>query len=216
MIEELGVPAPTKWADLWDERLEGEILMQNSVRDAFTVALKSLGYSLNTQNPDELQQAKDELIRQKPLVQAYVIDQVRDKMIGGEAAVGAIYSGEMLYIQNAVKEQEADFTLEYVIPEDGTNYWVDSWVIPANAEHKENAEKWIDFLCRPDIAKKNFEYITYATPNKGAYELLDEELKQNKALFPDLSALTNCEIIQYPGEEADALYNELWKEVKAN
>ena len=90
--------------------------MQNSVRDAFTVALKSLGYSLNTQNPDELQQAKDELIRQKPLVQAYVIDQVRDKMIGGEAAVGAIYSGEMLYIQNAVKEQEADFTLEYVIP----------------------------------------------------------------------------------------------------
>ena len=185
MIEELGVPAPTKWADLWDERLEGEILMQNSVRDAFTVALKSLGYSLNTQNPDELQQAKDELIRQKPLVQAYVIDQVRDKMIGGEAAVGAIYS-------------------------------VDSWVIPANAEHKENAEKWIDFLCRPDIAKKNFEYITYATPNKGAYELLDEELKQNKALFPDLSALTNCEIIQYPGEEADALYNELWKEVKAN
>lgn len=216
MIEELGVPAPTKWADLWDERLEGEILMQNSVRDAFTVALKSLGYSLNTQNPDELQQAKDELIRQKPLVQAYVIDQVRDKMIGGEAAVGAIYSGEMLYIQNAVKEQETDFTLEYVIPEDGTNYWVDSWVIPANAEHKENAEKWIDFLCRPDIAKKNFEYITYATPNKGAYELLDEELKQNKALFPDLSALTNCEIIQYPGEEADALYNELWKEVKAN
>ena len=216
MIEELGVPAPTKWADLWDERLEGEILMQNSVRDAFTVALKSLGYSLNTQNPDELQQAKDELIRQKPLVQAYVIDQVRDKMIGGEAAVGAIYSGEILYIQNAVKEQEADFTLEYVIPEDGTNYWVDSWVIPANAEHKENAEKWIDFLCRPDIAKKNFEYITYATPNKGAYELLDEELKQNKALFPDLSALTNCEIIQYPGEEADALYNELWKEVKAN
>ena len=62
-------------------------------------------------------------------------------MIGGEAAVGAIYSGEMLYIQNAVKEQEADFTLEYVIPEDGTNYWVDSWVIPANAEHKEKCRK---------------------------------------------------------------------------
>jgi len=215
-IEELGVPAPTKWADLWDTRLSGEILMQNSVRDAFTVALKSLGYSLNTTNPDELEQAKEKLIQQKPLVQAYVIDQVRDKMIGGEAAVGVIYSGEMLYIQNAVKEQDADFSLEYVIPEDGTNYWVDSWVIPANAQHKENAEKWIDFLCRPDIAKRNFEYITYATPNKGAYELLDDELKNNKALFPDISSLKNCEIIQYPGDEADALYNELWKEIKAN
>lgn len=215
-FEELGVPAPSKWSDLWDERLKGEILMQNSVRDAFTVALKSLGYSLNTTDPDELEQAKAELIRQKPLVQAYVIDQARDKMIGGEAAASAIYSGEMLYIQNAVKDQEADFTLEYVIPEEGTNYWVDSWVIPANAKHKENAEKWIDFLCRPEIAKKNFEYITYATPNKGAYELLDDELKTNKALFPDIASLTNCEIIQYPGEEADALYNELWKEVKAN
>lgn len=123
------------------------------------------------------------MIEQKPLVQAYVIDQVRDKMIGGEAAVGVIYSGEMLYIQDAVAEQGLDYSLEYVIPEEGTNYWIDSWVIPANAEHKENAEKWIDFLCRPDIAKKNFEYITYATPNTGAYDLLDDDLKNNKALF---------------------------------
>ncbi len=214
-IEELGVPAPTRWADLWDERLEGEILMQNSVRDSFTAALKMLGYSLNTTNPDELAQARDLLIEQKPLVQAYVIDQVRDKMIGGEAAVAMIYSGEMLYIQNAVAEQDLDYTLEYVIPEEGTNYWIDSWVIPANAEHKENAEKWIDFMCRPDIAKKNFEYITYATPNTGAYELLDDELKNNKALFPDLDKLTNCEIITYPGDEADAIYNEMWKEIKA-
>ena len=86
-------------------------------------------------------------------------------MIGGEAAVGVIYSGEMLYIQNAAKEQGVDYDLEFALPEEGTSYWMDCWVIPANAEHKENAEKWINFLCRPDIAKKNFEYITYATPN---------------------------------------------------
>ena len=214
-LEELGVPAPTKWADLWAPKLSGEILMQNSVRDAFTAALKMKGYSLNSTNPDELAEARDLLIEQKPLVQAYVIDQVRDKMIGGEAAVGVIYSGEMLYIQNEVADQGLDFTLEYVIPEEGTNYWIDSWVIPANAKHKENAEKWIDFLCRPDIAKKNFEYITYATPNKGAYELLDEELKNNPSLFPDLSKLTNCEIIQYLGEDVDSIYNDLWKEIKA-
>ena len=214
-LEELGVPAPTKWSDLWDERLSGEILMQNSVRDAFTVALKMEGYSLNSTNPDELAKARDLLIEQKPLVQAYVIDQVRDKMIGGEAAVGVIYSGEMLYIQEAVADQGLDYDLEYVIPEEGTNYWIDSWVIPANAEHKENAEKWIDFLCRPDIAKKNFEYITYATPNKGAYDLLDDDLKNNKALFPDINSLPNCEIIKYLGDEVDMIYNDMWKEIKS-
>ena len=214
-LEELGVPAPTKWSDLWDERLSGEILMQNSVRDAFTVALKMEGYSLNSTNPDELAKARDLLIEQKPLVQAYVIDQVRDKMIGGEAAVGVIYSGEMLYIQEAVADQGLDYDLEYVIPEEGTNYWIDSWVIPANAEHKENAEKWIDFLCRPDIAKKNFEYITYATPNTGAYDLLDHDLKNNKALFPDLDKLSNCEIIQYLGDDVDTIYNDMWKEIKS-
>ena len=178
-LEELGVPAPTKWSDLWDERLSGEILMQNSVRDAFTVALKMKGYSLNSTNPDELAEARDLLIEQKPLVQAYVIDQVRDKMIGGEAAVGVIYSGEMLYIQDAV------------------------------------AEQGLDFLCRPDIAAKNFEYITYATPNTGAYDLLDDDLKNNKALFPDLDKLPNCEIIQYLGDDVDTIYNDMWKEIKS-
>ena len=213
-IKELGVPAPTKWSDLWDERYRGEILMQDSVRDAFMVALKMRGYSMNSTDPEELAQARDLLIQQKPLVQAYVVDQVRDKMIGGEAAVGVIYSGEMLYIQE--ESAEADFTLEYVVPEEGTNIWIDSWVIPANARNKENAEKWINFLCRPDIAKKNFDYITYSTPNKGAYEMLEDELKNNQALFPDVNQMANSEVFQYLGDEADSLYNEMWKEVKSH
>ena len=216
LLEELGVPAPTKWADLWDERLSGEILMQDSVRDAFMVALKKDGYSMNSESKDELEQAKQELIDQKPLVQAYVIDQVRDKMIGGEAAVGVIYSGEMLYIQDEVANLGLDYDLEYVIPEEGTNLWLDSWVIPKNAKNKENAEKWIDFMCRPEIAKANFEYITYPTPNKGAFELLDEDMQNNKAVFPDIDSLKDSEVYQYLGDDTDAIYNELWKEVKAN
>ncbi|WP_243025498.1 ABC transporter substrate-binding protein [Clostridium sp. AM33-3] len=216
LLDELGVPAPTKWADLWDERLSGEILMQDSVRDAFMVALKKDGYSMNSESKDELEQAKQELIDQKPLVQAYVIDQVRDKMIGGEAAVGVIYSGEMLYIQDEVANLGLDYNLEYVIPEEGTNLWLDSWVIPKNAKNKENAEKWIDFMCRPEIAKANFEYITYPTPNKGAFELLDEDMQNNKAVFPDIDSLKDSEVYQYLGDETDAIYNELWKEVKAN
>ena len=216
LLEELGVPAPTKWADLWDERLSGEILMQDSVRDAFMVALKKDGYSMNSESKDELEQAKQELIDQKPLVQAYVIDQVRDKMIGGEAAVGVIYSGEMLYIQDEVANLGLDYNLEYVIPEEGTNLWLDSWVIPKNAKNKENAEKWIDFMCRPEIAKANFEYITYPTPNKGAFELLDEDMQNNKAVFPDIDSLKDSEVYKYLGDDTDAIYNELWKEVKAN
>ena len=214
-LEELGMDVPTKWSDLWDERLDGEILMQDSVRDAFMVALKKDGYSMNSDNEDELQQAKQDLIDQKPLVQAYVIDQVRDKMIGGEAAIGVIYSGEMLYIQNEVKELGLDYNLNYVLPEEGTYIFIDCWVVPKNAKHKENAEKWINFLCRPDIAKKNFEYITYSTPNKGAFDLLDADLQNNKALFPDIDNLKNAEVLQYLGNEVDDLYNEAWKEVKA-
>jgi len=218
-LQELGVEPPTKWADLWDERLSGEsgeILMQDSVRDAFMVALKKNGFSMNTTNEDELQQAKQDLIDQKPLVQAYVIDQVRDKMIGGEAAVGVIYSGEMLYIQEEVENLGLDYSLEYVLPEEGTNLWLDCWVIPKNAKNKENAEKWLDFLCRPEIAKANFEYITYPTPNKGAFDLLDEDMQNNKAVFPDTDSLKNSEVFTYLGDDVDAVYNNLWKEVKSN
>lgn len=215
LIEEKGLPVPEKWIDLWNPAYAGEILMQDSVRDAFMVALKAKGYSMNTTDEGELQEAKQMLIDQKPLVQAYVIDQVRDKMIGGEAAIGVIYSGEILYIQDEVASQGLDFSLEYVIPSEGTNYWLDSWVIPTTARNKENAEKWINFLCRPDIALKNFEYITYSTPNRSAFEMLDEETQNNDAVFPDIDKLTNCEVFQYLGEDEDMHYNELWKEVKS-
>ena len=162
-----------------------------------------------------LEEAKKLLLAQKPLVQAYVVDQVRDKMLNGEAAVGVIYSGELLYLQEEAEKLNLDYELEYVLPEEGTNIWIDSWVIPYNARNKENAEKWINFLCRPDIAKKNFEYITYATPNRGAFELLDPEYKDNESVFPDTSKLQNSEVFKYLGTEADDLYSSLWKEIKA-
>lgn len=214
-LEALGIEPPTKWSDLWDPRYAGEILMQDSVRDAFMVALKMQGNSLNSTDAAELEEAKNLLLDQKPLVQAYVVDQVRDKMLNGEAAVGVIYSGELLYLQEEAELLELDYELKYVIPEEGSNVWIDAWVIPYNANNKENAEKWIDFLCRPDIALKNFEYITYATPNAGAFELLDEETQNNKSVFPDDELLENCEVYQYLGTEADDLYSTLWKEIKA-
>ena len=199
------------WSILWNPKYKDNILMQDSVRDAFGATLKYLGYSLNSTDLAELTEAKNLLIEQKPLVQAYVIDQVRDKMIGNEAALGVIYSGEAIYTQ---KENP---NLEYVIPKEGSNIWIDSWVIPKNAEHKENAEKFINFLCRPDIALMNFEYITYSTPNEAARELIeDESIRNSEIAFPDLSKYDNLETFQYLGTEADQVYGDLWNKVKSS
>lgn len=198
------------WSVLWDEQYEDDILMQDSVRDALMVPLKYLGYSMNTDNEDEIAEATDLLIEQKPLVQAYVVDQVRDKMIGDEAAIGVIYSGEAIYTQ---RENDC---LEYVVPKEGSNIWIDSWVIPKNAEHKENAEAFINFLCRPDIALMNFDYITYSTPNVAARELIeDEDIKNSTIAFPDMSKLENCETYKYLGDDLDNMYNDYWNKVKS-
>lgn len=199
------------WDVLWDEQYKDNILMQDSVRDAMMVALKKLGYSMNTTDENEVSEATDLLIEQKPLVQAYVIDQVRDKMIGDEAALGVIYSGEAIYTQ---RENE---NLEYVIPKEGTNLWIDSWVIPKNAQNKENAEAFINFLCRADIALMNFDYITYSTPNKAARELIeDEEIRNSTIAFPTPDMLENCETYQFLGDEADEMYANYWNTVKAS
>lgn len=198
------------WSVLWDERYKDNILMQDSVRDAFCVALKYLGYSLNSTDLDELTAARNLLIEQKPLVQAYVVDQVRDKMIGNEAAIGVIYSGEAIYTQRENPD------LEYVIPKEGSNIWIDSMVIPKNAEHKENAEKFIDFLCRPEIALKNFDYITYSTPNAAARALIeDEDIRNSVIAFPESDQLTDCETYSFLGDDVDRIYNELWNQVKS-
>ena len=198
------------WDVLWDEQYKDNILMQDSVRDALMVALKRKGFSMNTDSEDEIAQATQDLIDQKPLVQAYVIDQVRDKMIGDEAAIGVIYSGEAIYTQRE------NPNLEYVVPKEGSNVWIDSWVIPKNAENKENAEIFINYMCRPDIAYKNFEYITYSTPNMGARELIeDEDIRNSPIAFPSDEMLEGCETYHYLGDELDNLYTEYWNKVKS-
>ena len=131
-------------------------------------------------------------------------------MIGGEAALGVIYSGEAIFTQ---RENE---DLEYVIPKEGSNVWIDSWVIPKNARNVENAEKFLDFLCRGDIAYKNFEYITYSTPNKAARELIeDEDIRNSTIAFPTEEMLKNCSVYTYIGEDGDALYAKYWDKVKS-
>jgi spermidine/putrescine-binding protein len=199
------------WGTLFDEKYSGNILMMDSVRDAFAVALSYLGYDINTTDEAQLEEAKALLQAQYPLVQAYVVDQVRDKMIGGEAALGVIYSGEAIY----TKRENPD--LEYVVPKEGSNVWIDGWVIPKNCKNKENAEAFINFMCDGEIALKNFEFITYSTPNTVARDMIaDEDIKNSEVAFPDQATLDRCTTYRYLGEEVENLYIEKWNEVKSD
>lgn len=198
----------TSWASIFDSRYKDNILMIDSVRDGMGLALRYLGYSMNTKVDSQLEEAKQLLIDQRPLVQGYFVDEVRNKMIGGEAAIGVIYSGEAIYTQR----ENSD--LVYVVPEEGSNVWIDGWVIPKNAKNKENAEKWIDFMCRADIALKNFEEITYSTPNAEARKMIeDEDIKNSTIAFPGDDVLSRCETYVYLGEY-ETKYMDKWNEMK--
>ena len=132
-------------------------------------------------------------------------------MIGGEAALGVIYSGEAIY---TVKENP---DLAYAIPKEGSNVWIDGWCIPKDAKHVENAEKFLNYLCRPDVALKNFDYIGYSTPNTAARDLIeDEDLRNSEVAFPDEETLSRCETMSYLGPEAEEIYNSLWNQVKSS
>ena len=197
------------WKILWDEKYKNEILMQDSSRDALMIPLKLLGRSLNETDKEIIAKARDMLIAQKPLVQAYVVDEAKDKLISGEAALGVVFSGEALMI--ILENDEMDFA----VPKEGTNFWIDSWVIAKDAENVDNAHKFIDFMCRPEIAVINFDHLGYSTPNIAVRELEeDEEWKNSPVAFPDPEIYQNQETYKYLGNEMDRFYNRQWMRVK--
>ncbi len=196
------------WNILWDEKYKGKILMFNSLRDTIAISLKRLGYSMNSTNPDEIKKAKQELIKQKPLVRAYVIDEVKDMMIEEEAALAVVWAGDAI---NMIS-QNPDF--KYVIPKEGSNMWFDNIVIPKESKNKKEAELFINFLTRVDIAKRNTDYICYSTPNIETFKILDEEIKNDKTAYPDDELLKKCEVFVDLGDNIK-LYNKAWTEIKA-
>ncbi|MEG2634651.1 MAG: spermidine/putrescine ABC transporter substrate-binding protein, partial [Oscillospiraceae bacterium] len=148
----------TSWDALWDSKYIGNILMFSNSRDAFGISLLRLGYSLNDCDPTHLEEAANELKNQKMLVQAYVMDEIFNKMEGGEAAIAPYYAGD------AITMMSENPNLAFVIPDEGTNYFVDAMVIPKGSQNKEAAEMFINFLCEPEISAANAEYIGYSTP----------------------------------------------------
>ena len=176
------------WDILWNPKYKKEILMLDSQRDSIGAALLRLGYPLNTLDPKELAEAGELLKAQKPLVLAYVVDEGKDKMVAGEAALALTWSGEAMY---AIDESD---DLAYSIPREGTNLWYDVMAIPKGAKNMDAALKFMDFLNRPDIALRNAEYTGYATPNLAALEMLPEEVREDRSAYPQDEDLVNAEV----------------------
>ncbi len=198
------------WDLLWNEKYAGKIVMFSNPRDSFAIAEAMLGYSLNTEDPDELRAAADLLIEQKPLVQEYAMDNIYDLMDNEEAWIGVYYAGDcMLMI-----DENPD--LAFYLPEDHTfNVFIDAMCIPANAEHKEEAELFINFLCEPEISGGNMDYIGYGTPVSAAKEYMDPEMANSPIAYPDEETLARGEAFGALSTEATQLMEELWLEVRS-
>jgi Spermidine/putrescine-binding periplasmic protein len=197
------------WKILWDKKYSGKILMFDNPRDSFGIAQKILGYSFNSTNANEWESAAKLLKEQKPLVQAYVMDQIFDKMSSGEAWLAPYYAGDAATLVNDNPD------IGFSIPtKEGTNFFVDAICIPTGAKHKKEAEAYINFLCEPEIAAANMDYIGYSTPETAAKELLPEETVNNPIYYPDQSILDRSETFVNLPEDTNMLIDTLWAEVK--
>ncbi|WP_455537830.1 ABC transporter substrate-binding protein [Terrisporobacter sp.] len=197
------------WNALWNPKYKGEIQMLDSVRDTMGISLMRLGYSINTENVSQIEAAKEQLIKQLPLVQAYVNDDGKDRLIVGDAAMGVVYNGDALVLM----DENPD--LAYSIPKEGTNKWVDAMCIPKTAENKEDAEKFINFILDPENALQNADYIGYSTPNQAAYDMLDESVKKNPAAYPSKKILEKSEVILNLPKNILKIYEDAWTEIKS-
>lgn len=198
--------APKSWDVLWDEGYEGRIIMMDSVRDTLGVALARLGYSMNSRSESELEEAKESLIAQKPLVYAYRLDETKDMMVQNEADLAVMYSGDA-YV--ALEENEE---LEYVIPEEGSNLWIDAMVITKDARNVDNAHTFINFMTRPDIAAKNAEYIGYSIPIPEGVALLPAEMRDSQVAYPGNLEALNLEVFNDPSDILD-VYDRIWTDI---
>lgn len=200
----------TSWRSIFDPAVQRDVYMLDSIRDSLGVTLKMLGYSMNTQEEAHLQEAKQALIQQREdgIVRGYLVDEVKDKMIGGEASYAVMWSGDAMY---AIMENES---LKYVVPEEGSNVWVDAMCIPAASEHKEAAQVFINYMCRPDIAYRNMQYIYYCTPIEEVKTMMTEEELAYPALNPAPEVLERCEFFMDITDRMD-IYEQIWMEIRS-
>ena len=193
---------------LWNEKYAGNILMFDNPRDAFALAHIKLGHSMNTTNPEDWYEAAEELKKQKPIVQAYVMDQIFDKMLNEEAYIAAYYAGD------AMTMMEENENLAAYVPREGANMFFDSMCVLKSSRNKEAAEKFINFMCETEIAVRNAEEVWYAIPHTAAYEALDPEQSEDPLVYPPREVLDKCEVFINLNKETLVLQSELWINLK--
>ena len=201
--------APTSWSALWDMQYANNVLMFNNSRDAYAIAAKKLGRSLNPSSVEEVQEVMQELKNQKSVVQAYVMDEIFDKMEGGEAALAPYYAGDAL----TMIADNPD--LAFVHPEEGVNFFVDSMCIPANSKNKAAAELFINYMCEPSVGYANCEYIGYSTPITAVWEQLDDDLKYSEIAYPGEDVMSKAEAFTTLPDEVNAALDSQWSEMKS-
>jgi spermidine/putrescine transport system permease protein len=209
----------TSWDAMFDPQYANTVLMFRNSRDAIATALLDLGYDLNTTNEDELREAVALLAEAKAngVYQSFVMDEIFQKLEGDNAAIGAYYAGDYL----TMLENNED--LVFVVPEEGSNWFVDAMCVLKDAPHKAEAEAWINFIASTDASLANMDYIWYASPNQEALEqypayyeeLYGEELDPElyAIMAPSQEVLDRCEMYLNLPAETRALYNELWTQL---
>lgn len=193
------------WDVLWNEKYKNDLLMFDNSRDTLGIALKKLGYSLNTTDPAQITEAVDLLIEQKPLLQGYFMDKIFEKMEGANAAIGVYYYGDYL----TMRENNPD--LAFAVPREGTNLYVDAMCIPKGSEHKENAEKFINFMCSTEAGLLNVAVTQYSSPLLSVREALEPAVVNDPYAYPDREFIeTMCEVYTCLPADIRALYNDQW------
>lgn len=196
------------WANLWDPKFEGEILSFDGARETLGIGLLKRGLSLNEKDEKTLREVKNDLVPFMANVKALLADEIRMYMAQGEADIGITFSGE------AAMAQDTNENLAYHIPKEGSNIWFDTIVIPKTSRNRKGAYALISYFLRPDIAARNADYVWYATPNKKAMDLIDEEAREDTTLYPDDEIIDKLEVFKDLGKETTILYNDLFLDLK--
>ncbi|MGL4606985.1 MAG: ABC transporter substrate-binding protein [Eubacteriaceae bacterium] len=198
------------WNILWNEKYASKILMYDSVRDSMGASLKRLGFSMNATSETEINAARDALIAQKPLVMAYVTDNVKNLMATEGAGMALVYSGDAAIII------DENSKLNFSIPKEGSNVYYDNFVIPKNAKNPALATTFINFMLEPENAAKNMEYVGFSAPNPNAIALMGEAWQKNPGFNIKNEDVLRCEIFEDLPNNILELYNKAWTEINVS
>ncbi len=201
---------PDSWSIMWDKKYKDNILTFNNSRDAFAIAQFLLGIDINSTNLEDWKKAAEKLTEQNSVLQGRVMDEVFDKMEGGNAAIAPYYAGDY-HTMAAVNPD-----LGFVYPKEGTNIFVDAICIPSSSRNYETALLFINFLLEPNVAVENANYICYASPNTAvlSHPEYEEELANSPYLYPDNLSDYKTEYFRYLGEDIISQYERMWEEIR--